>query len=373
MAGMTSGTLVHRPVVVLVAALGLLLTACSGSGEDQGAPAGSSSGSRSSASGQPAAPPSAASGSSSPTASDDGATAAADRLPTADSAVSLPAMMRRDYDGRGLRLGPVLATTSAYVRHAASYRSDGLRISGIVNLPRGRGPFPVLVLLHGYIDPAYYVTGQGLMREQDYLAREGYAVLHIDYRNHAGSDDDPAAERRLRLGYTADTINAVLAVKRARIARLDGDRVGLLGRSMGGGVTYNALVTRPGLVKAAVVFAPVSSRTADNFNRWIRDDRSELAGQIIRRHGAPEDSPDFWRQVSPRPYFDRITEPLLIHHGTSDDSCPIRWTRASYAALEAAGAEATLHVYDGEEHAFGPQWPLSMRRTVRFLDRAMAS
>jgi len=28
---------------------------------------------------------------------------------------------------------------------------------------------------------------------------------------------------------------------------------------------------------------------------------------------------------------------------------------------------------DGEEHAFGPQWPLSMRRTVRFLDRAMAS
>jgi dipeptidyl aminopeptidase/acylaminoacyl peptidase len=140
---------------------------------------------------------------------------------------------------------------------------------------------------------------------------------------------------------------------------------------MGGGVTYNALVAQPGLVDAAVVFAPVSSRAADNFNRWIRNDseRSGLAAQIIDRYGAPEDSPQFWRAVSPRPYFDRITEPVLIHHGTADDSCPIRWTRATYAAMQRSGVDTTLFVYDGEAHAFGPQWPLSMRRSVRFLDR----
>jgi dipeptidyl aminopeptidase/acylaminoacyl peptidase len=371
MAGMTSGTLVHRPLVSLVAALGLLLTGCTASGEDGSSPAGRASGS-STPTGSSSSAPSASTAEVPSPADDDATDSAEPDLPTAASDVSLPAMMRRDYDGKGLRLGQVLASTGAYVRHAASYRSDGLRISGVMNIPRGGGPFPVLVLLHGYIDPSYYVTGQGLMREQDYLAREGYAVLHIDYRNHAGSDDDPAAERRLRLGYTADTINAVLAVKRSGIARLDGDRVGLLGRSMGGGVTYNALVARPGLVRAAVVFAPVSSRTADNFNRWVRDDRPELAAQITRRHGTPQGNPEFWRQVSPRPYFDRVTEPVLIHHGTSDDSCPIRWTRASYAALTDAGVDARLYVYDGEEHAFGPQWPLSMRRTVRFLDRAMA-
>ena len=33
-----------------------------------------------------------------------------------------------------------------------------------------------------------------------------------------------------------------------------------------------------------------------------------------------------------------------------------------------AGVDSTLRVYDGEEHAFGPQWDLAMRRTVRFLD-----
>lgn len=287
--------------------------------------------------------------------------------------MSLPALMAKEYDGRRLRLGRVLARTSDYVRRAVSYRSGDLRISGIINVPDGAGPFPVAVLLHGYIDPEIYVTGQGLMREQDYLARRGYVVLHVDYRNHAGSDDDPAAERRLRLGYTEDVVNAVLAVKRSDLPFLDGERVGLVGRSMGGGVTYNTLVAQPGLVDAAVVFAPVSSRTSQNFDRWIRDDRSELAAQIIDRHGAPEDNPDFWAQASPRTYFGRVTEPLLIHHGTADDTCPIRWTRATYDALRAAGKDVTLRVYDGEQHAFGRQWPLSMRRTVRFLDRHLAA
>ena len=67
--------------------------------------------------------------------------------------------MGKEYDGRGLRLGRVLGEASSYTRRAVTYRSGDLRISGIINIPRGDGPFPVLVLLHGYIDPAIYVTG----------------------------------------------------------------------------------------------------------------------------------------------------------------------------------------------------------------------
>jgi dipeptidyl aminopeptidase/acylaminoacyl peptidase len=285
--------------------------------------------------------------------------------------VSLPALMRRQYDGRGLRLGEIRVRTDAYVQRAVTYRSGELRISGIINIPDGPGPFPALVLGHGYIDPDVYVTGQGLRREQDWLARAGFVVLHTDYRNHAGSDDDPRADRRLRLDYAADMINAVLALRRSRLKRIDGDRIGLLGRSMGGGVVYNALVARPGLVDVAVVYAPVSSRAADNFNRWIRDDadRAGLSAAIIRRYGAPEKNRRFWRNASARPFFDRITEPLLIHHGTADESCPIRWSRASYRALRRADVQARLAVYPGEPHAFIAAWPESMRRTVRFLNR----
>lgn len=297
-----------------------------------------------------------------------------DRRRTHD-AVSLPALTQRHYDGRGLRVGPVILRTDAYTRYAVSYLSGDLRISGIMNVPTGRGPFPTLVLNHGYIDPPDYYSGQGLAREQDYLARAGYVVLHTDYRNHADSDKAPATNRRLRLGYTVDVINAVRALKRSSLPYVDPDRMGYLGRSMGGGVTLNALVVRPGLVDAAVVYAPVSSDTVDNFNRWIRGDpeRAGLARTIIARYGSPERNPRFWREVSPVTYFDHITEPVLVHHGTADESCPIRWSHRTVAALRRAGKDVRLYVYPGEPHAFIADWALSMRRTVRFLDRNLTT
>jgi dipeptidyl aminopeptidase/acylaminoacyl peptidase len=349
-------------VLVLLA----LAAGCSaGGGEPAAGPLRSPSPSASSGTGQAGsgAPSTDSSATASPTAP----------LPPLTDAVSLPALMAQEYDGRALRTRGVLARTAAYTRYAVRFRSGALRISGVMNVPTGDGPFPVAVLLHGYIDPDVYVTGQGLMREQDYLARRGYVALHVDYRGHAGSDPAPGAEERLRLGYTVDAINAVHAVRESSLPYLDGDRVGLVGRSMGGGVVYNVLVAQPGLVDAAVAFAPVSSDTVDNFERWTRPERGDVARRILSRHGEPADAPDFWRGVSPRTYFDRISEPVLVHHGTSDDSCPIRWSRVSVGALRAAGADVRFFVYPGEEHAFGAQWPLSMRRTVRFLDRHLAA
>jgi dipeptidyl aminopeptidase/acylaminoacyl peptidase len=142
---------------------------------------------------------------------------------------------------------------------------------------------------------------------------------------------------------------------------------------MGGGVVYNVLVAQPGLVDAAVVYAPVSSRTSDNFDRWIRDapGRSELSDYLLRRYGEPRASPRFWREVSPRTYFDRITEPVLIQHGTADESCPIRWSRATLRAMKGAGVDAKMFTYPGEPHAFIAQWPLSMRRATAVLDRRL--
>ena len=72
-----------------------------------------------------------------------------------------------------------------------TYASGDLTISGVLNIPAGPGPFPALVLTHGYIDPAIYRTvgddaRAGLPRPR------GYVVLHTDYRNHAASDDDPS-------------------------------------------------------------------------------------------------------------------------------------------------------------------------------------
>ena len=290
--------------------------------------------------------------------------------PPADP-ISVQALIKRRYDGRDLEVGRLLTDAGPYKRYLVSYRSEGLRISGVMNVPDGKGPHPVVVLAHGYIDPDRYQPGQGMRREQDYLARQGYVVLHTDYRGHATSDDDKDVDYELRLPYAVDVINAVLAVKESELGYLDGDRVGLFGRSMGGNVTLNALVAQPGLVDAAVIYASTSSLAADNWETFYDDDRGRSAvnRRIARTYGLPDDSPEFWRAASPRPYFERVTEPIQVHHGTEDDTCPLEWSEATVRALRRAGKDVEFLRYRGEGHTFYSQWTRSIQRTTRFLHR----
>jgi uncharacterized protein len=292
--------------------------------------------------------------------------ARADPVPHADSPVSLPALMREHLTGGRVRLLREVGSTDAYRRWEISYPSGDLTITGVLLRPRGEGRFPGLVLAHGHIEQSIYVTGQGLRREQDRMARAGYVVLHTDYRGHAGSDPAGELSVETRLGYTRDVITAILALQ--RLPYVDPDRTALLGRSMGGGIILDALVARPGLVRAAVLFSSVSSDFVDNLNRWTVPERPEVAQRLFDRFGTPRQSPAFYAGLSPRTYFDRISEPVLLHHGTSDDSCPVAWSRTTHRLLTRSGVDSTLRIYDGEQHAFGPQWDLAMRRTVRFLD-----
>ena len=292
--------------------------------------------------------------------------------------VSVLGLAEQRHRGDRLRLGAVRERTPEYTSYDVRYRSrtttrrgeEALTITGVLNVPTGRGPFPAVVLAHGYIDPAFYVRGQGMTRERGYLAARGYVALHVDYRNHAESDDDPRYQVRMRLGYSADVINAVKALRRSPDVPVDDDRVALFGRSMGGGVILKALVAEPGLVQAAAPWASVSSLERENYAKFIRPDPEDsgLRDRLARRHGTPAQNPRFWRENSSRPYFDRITEPVLLVHGRFDETCPPRWATATRRALTEAGVNARLRWYD-DGHAFGPAFNAAMDRTVRFFDR----
>jgi dipeptidyl aminopeptidase/acylaminoacyl peptidase len=285
--------------------------------------------------------------------------------------VSLPALMRADFAGGGLRVVRTEYRTDAYTRQQVTYRSNDTVVSGVLVRPHGAGPFPAVVLNHGYIEPSSYVTGQGLAREQDWLARAGFVVLHTDYRGHAASDPAGDVERESRLGYTRDSINAVLALE--KLPYVDPDRTAMLGRSMGGGVTLDALVAAPGVVDAAVIYASVSSSFLDNLRRWTIPERPEAARALFDRFGTPRERPGFYRALSPRTYVDRVTEPVLMFHGTADSTCPPAWSRTTHRLLREAGVDATLVEYPGEEHTFYARWQDSIVRTVAFLRRQLGA
>lgn len=286
--------------------------------------------------------------------------------------ISLPAFMQKEFNGRDLILGRILAQNDSYTRYAITYKSGELTISGIMNIPKGIGPFPLLILNHGYIDPAVYTQGRGLKREQDYFARNGYAVLHTDYRNHALSDSDENTETTFRLGYAEDSINAILAAQKADLPSVDVERVGMLGHSMGGGVTLNVLVTKPDLVDAAVLYAPVSADAVKNFERWTTR-RPERAQQMREKYGDPETQPEFWQNVSASTFYDRIETPMMIHHGTADDSVPVVWSEELESDLIALEKDVTLHLYDNAPHEFIRNWNTFMEQNVAFFDTHLKS
>lgn len=281
--------------------------------------------------------------------------------------ISLQGLAEKQFDGRDLKLGAVQAETATYTRYYITYKSGELTISGIMNVPKGGGPFPVVFMNHGYIDPAIYTNGRGLRREQDYFGSRGYIVIHSDYRNHAQSDKDPNSEANIRQGYAEDVINAIYALKAANLPYADTNRIAMIGHSMGGGVAQSVMVAQPDLVDAFMLYAPVSTDVRENYYRWTTS-RPEVVKQIDATFGSPESNPKFWNDISPINNLSKVTAPIMINHGDRDADVPIEWSQRTTDALKKENKEVIFHVYPGEGHEFGPAWSTVMQRTIDFFN-----
>ncbi|MEY3101389.1 MAG: hypothetical protein RL435_535, partial [Actinomycetota bacterium] len=75
--------------------------------------------------------------------------------------VTLDVLSVKKFNGSDLTLIKLLNQTSTYTKHSVTYRSDDLKVSGVLYTPKGKGPFPGVVLGHGYIDTEIYKNGQG--------------------------------------------------------------------------------------------------------------------------------------------------------------------------------------------------------------------
>ena len=283
------------------------------------------------------------------------------------STLSIPHFSQMRLEGKDLTLESVLDENAVYTRYAISYKSNGLKISGIMNIPKGEGPFPLLILNHGYIDRTVYVRGRGLKREQDYLAREGFAVLHTDYRGHADSDESPMTENVYdgALEYAMDSANAINAVRAASLPTVDASHVGMLGHSLGGGVTLAVITGRPELVDAAVLYAPVHADVWENFNRWRRE-RPE-GDNTLAKFGTREEHSEIWDALSPQTFLTSIQAPVLLFQGAMDKDVPKEWSDHLAQSLKDAEGDITYIEYPNEGHEYGTSWNDFMKKTAEFF------
>ncbi len=293
----------------------------------------------------------------------------------------MPGFAAQTHHGSDMRIGAIRERGAGWTTYDVSYSAhsegpgaytDPLTISGVLTIPDGDGPFPVAVLAHGYIDPAKYVTGQGMTRERKWLGERGWATLHTDYRGHAASDEDPTHGADVRLGYAVDVIAALDALRTSddsQLAGLDVDRAAVFGRSMGGGIAQKVLQIAPDAFGVGVMWAAVSSLEAENVD-WFVGLTDARTKAFTSRLATPEEDPEFWEGVSTRPFFDRITAPVLIVHGRTDDVCPPAWAEETYDAMRRAGVDVELEWY-GEGHSFDADFAPAMERSFAFSRKAM--
>lgn len=283
------------------------------------------------------------------------------------SEFSIPHFRSMTLSGSAFTLDRRLEENNIYTKYAMHYKSNGLLITGVFLLPHGDGPYPLVIFNHGYIDPAVYTQGRGLKREEDYIARQGFAVLHTDYRGHAGSDPSPMTESIYdgNLEYAMDSANAILAVREARLPSVDADTVGMLGHSLGGGVTLAILTGRPDLVSAAVLYAPVHADVWENFSRWRR--MRDEGDRTIAAFGTPESQPSTWANLSPLTFFEDISAPILLFQGSNDKDVPKSWSDFLARSLQENDKSVTYIEYDGEGHEFSFQWKDFMQKTADFF------
>jgi dipeptidyl aminopeptidase/acylaminoacyl peptidase len=278
---------------------------------------------------------------------------------------SIEHLRSRTYGGGGIEIIDTLGSNSAFTRHYFRYDSDELNIYGFANLPRGDGPFPVIIELHGYIDPAIYQTLEYTTHYADALASAGYLVLHPNLRGYPSSDD---GDNLFRAGMAVDVLNLIALVKEKSggpglLQSADPERIGLWGHSMGGGISTRVLTVSQD-VDAAVLYAAMSGDEGKNYEaiyRWLNGDMGleELDVPV----GALE-------RISPMYFFEDITAAVGIHHGLEDKLVPVQWSMQTCEQLKALEKEVECHYYEGMPHTFyGAKEKEFIRYTVQFYDR----
>lgn len=294
---------------------------------------------------------------------------------------TIDGLRARKYPGGTITIRSVLTTTATFTSYYIDYPSDGLTITGVMQIPKGEGSFPVVVLNHGYIAPEDYRPGSDTWRAAGYLNKAGYLTIAPDFRGWGESD---AGNSFFSTGQVIDTLNAISSL--SSIPQADTERIGVWGHSMGGGIALKAVTVDP-RIKAAVLYAPVSANDAEILERWGPGCSDSQLYKLAEACGGAEAvsqtiepklfmayanaiyNPDFLAQVSPINYVDLIAAPVQIHVGTADTRTPPAWAASIYETLVNAGKPATYYTYPQQQHAFKDEsWTLFMERTVIFFD-----
>jgi carboxymethylenebutenolidase len=207
-----------------------------------------------------------------------------------------------------------------------SYSSQGKDIGVVVYEPQRSGTFPALLVIHGSSGPVSSFVGDYAQQ----LANFGYIVFFVHYFDATGTGyASYSAIHAYFQTWLATIADAVSLAERH--PRVDSNRIGLLGVSLGGFLSL-ALASKDSRICAV----------------------ASLMG------GMPDEFISEARQMPP----------TLLLHGEADAMVPVSEAQKVDALLKRLGTPHELKIYPGQGHSFRGMAPMdALTRTLRFLSR----
>ena len=238
-----------------------------------------------------------------------------------------------------------LATMERYDYEAR----DGFKVPAFLTTPPNApaGPLPLIVMPHGGPEArdsfAFDIWTQ-------VLATRGYMVLQPNFRGSSGYGRAFAEAGYGQWGAKMQDDLTDGVKKLIAEGRVDPKRVCIFGASYGGYAALYGGARQPELYKCAASFAGVSDLKA--LVAWEKatpghQPRYRYAEEAI---GDPVKDAARLKAASPITYADTYGPPVLLIHGTRDESVPVEQSRAMERALRKAHRSVKLLTFD-EGHA----------------------
>ena len=236
------------------------------------------------------------------------------------------------------------AASHATARYGTLTAEDGSTLYWKMLTPKMEKGKRYPVLFHHYGGPhAQEVDRAWGSSIAQYFVDQGYIWFQIDNR---GSDNRGVEfEKQIReaMGMVEVTDQKTGGAWLKTLPFVDPDRIAIYGGSYGGYMTLKMLEADPGFYAAGVA--------ASSVTKWELYDTFYTE----RYMGDPREVPEAYEASNTIADADKISDPLLIIHGMSDDNVVLDNTTAMVAAMQEANVPFEMMLYPGFGHVIsGP-------------------
>ncbi|HEX4151797.1 MAG TPA: prolyl oligopeptidase family serine peptidase [Steroidobacteraceae bacterium] len=236
---------------------------------------------------------------------------------------------------------------------------DGLKIEGLLVRPAGRGPWPLVMDIHGGPVWACRNRWQGRLRGARVLADHGVASFYPNPRGSSGRGAEFARRVKGDMGGedTHDYLRGIDALIERGIA--DPARLGVTGISYGGFMSA-WLVTQDDRFAAAVPISPVTD--------WFSQHRTSQIPYFdsLFLDGAPAAPDGLFFRRSPALYAERVRTPVLQLTGALDQNTPPTQALEFHRSLLEHGKPSVLATYPTSGHGIR-SFPQVIDATARYV------